>query len=149
MLGNVINSCDGLSCLFNLPGNNWPRLCVTCRQHKLWIQQRDSFDEWRRCFLLHNNSFCLQKSIDFFWGGFTKHSCLMIKTQREQTLKLTNRRRWTETKPIWNTCLIYTCVNRNSNGLLQSMKQAVMNNKQSIIGEWDFITIYGRNCSHS
>ena len=34
-------------------------------------------------------------------------------------------------------------VNKNSNSLPQSMKQAVMGDKQSIIGEWHFITIYG------
>lgn len=79
-----------------------------------------------------------------FWTS--KHSFLRFKTQWVQTLKLTNRRKGTETKPIWKTCLIYTRVNKNSNSLLQSMKQAVMKNKQNIIGEWHFITIYGLNC---
>lgn len=134
-------------------------LYVTHRQQKLieWMQQRDPFDKALECFLLYviwyhfvtkfswsttGLPVCLKRK---FWTS--KHLCLTFKTHGCQLWNWQTGEREQRQKTNWKTCLTYTCVNKNSNSLRQSMKQAVMKNKQNIIGEWHFITIYGLNCS--
>ena len=156
---NVINSCDGLSCLYNLYEKQLSetlrdiqitKVVIATKRRVWWILRL------RTRLPLCDNSLCHQKYIDVFMPWKSKNRSLdkvlhfwMVPVRCSSPSGCKLWRVETETKPIWKTCLIYTHVNKNSNSLLQSIKQAAMKNKQNVIGEWQFITIYGPNCTHS